>query len=61
VFNVHGGKSTLASVWMPNHAWGLEILGEEIAMRPSRPSSSGYSLLPPPPRQQMIFKPDVIR
>ncbi len=48
VFSNNNGESTLAQVWMPNNQWGLEILGEEVAMR-EKPRSRGVMLLPDQP------------
>lgn len=36
VFEVRKGPVQLTSVWMQNNAWGLEILGEEVAMQQNR-------------------------
>ena len=56
VFESQKGKTRLSAVWMANNAWGLEILGDEIAMR-TRPPASGFVPIFPP----TVFLPQAIR
>lgn len=37
VFETQKGHARLTSIWMQNNAWGLEILGEEVAMQQRPP------------------------
>jgi hypothetical protein len=56
IFENQKGKTWLSAVWMTNNAWGLEILGEEIAMRPNPPATMMDPIIP-----RVILMPKAIR
>jgi hypothetical protein len=53
VFTNKEGHARLSSIWMEKGKEGYEILGEEVAMRPSNPGTPATPLIvgrPPEPR-----------